>query len=167
MDVVFSVLKALDFETTTFWCQVGLFFVLHFSLNFLVYQPIMDARNARDAKIAVKLAAAEEATEVARKLKEEYEEKVRVARLGGQAGLAEVTEKAEAERKERVDKAREKAGKILADAQAEAEAAREKAAATVKKQSEEVAQAIARRLISSSLDAKDSKPLLAKVGGGK
>lgn len=167
MEVIWSVLQNLGFETTTFFCQVGLFFFLHFTLNFLVYQPIIEARNARDGKIAGNLAVAEAATEAARKLKEEYEEKVRDARSGGQSGLAKVTEEAEVARKARVDKAREQASQILAEAQAEAQAAREKAAATVTEQSEAVAKAIASRLISSSLDTKDSEPLLAKVGGGK
>lgn len=167
MDVIASVLKSLGFETTTFISQVCLFFFLHFSLNFLVYQPIMAIRNKRDGKMAKDLATAEAAAEEARKLKENYEEKVREARSGGQAGLAEVTAAAEAARKARLDEARAEATKILAEAQAEAEAARETADATVAEQSETVAKAIASRLLSSSLDAKDSKPLLAKVGGKK
>ena len=63
MDVVWSILGSLNFETTTFFCQIGLFFLMHYTLNWLVYQPIMQIRERRDKKIASGLAAAEAAAE--------------------------------------------------------------------------------------------------------
>ncbi len=165
MEVIGSILKNLGFEQTTFFCQVGLFFLFHFSLNFLVYQPLMEMREKRDSKIARELAEAEAKTEEARKLKEDYEQKVRAARSEGQAGLAEVTEAAEAERKQRLEKAREEAQKIVAEARAEAESAREKAEKTVEDESEKVARAITKRMLRASLEPRDSEPLWAKIGG--
>ena len=165
MEVVWSVLESLHFESTTFFCQVILFGVMHYSLSFLVYQPIMQIRDRRDRKIATSLAAAESAAAEARRLKEDYEEKVRSARAEGQMSLSAATEKAEAERVERLAKAREKATEMLAKANADAEAAREKAEETIVSQSEDVAKAIASRLLVASLGKTDSKALVKKVSG--
>ena len=167
MDIIWTVLSSLNFESTTFFCQIILFFVLHYSLKFLVYTPIMEIRDRRDKRIASNLAAAEAAAEAARRVKEEYEERVRSARAHGQSALAQATAAAEAERKSRVDKAREAAGKLLEDAKAEATAAREKAEGTIEGQAETVARAIASRLVVSSLGAAEAAPVLAKIGGDR
>lgn len=165
MDVIWSVLSSLHFESTTFFCQIALFTLLHFSLNFLVYQPIMKIRDLRDNKIASSLAAAEAATEAARRVKDEYEERVRAARAEGQAALATATTTAEAERVARVDKARTDAGRMLDEAKAEAAAAREQAEGTIETQAEKVAKAIASRLVSGALGQAEAAPVLAKIGG--
>lgn len=165
MDIIWTILSSLHFESTTFFCQVALFFVLHYSLQFLVYTPIMQIRDLRDKRIATNLAAAEASAAAARALKEQYEERVRQARSEGHAALGAVTLAAETARKSRVDKAREEASRILEQARAEAEAAREKAEKTVGAQSEEVAKAIASRLVSAALEASDAQPVLAKIGG--
>lgn len=166
MDVIRSVLASLHFESTTFICQVVLFFVLHYSLKFLVYQPIMEIRDRRDKKIASSLLAAESATEEARRLKQDYEDKVRSARAEGHSQLALATEEVEAERKLRIAKARLEADRLLSEARAAAVVAREKAEDTIGSQSETVAKAIASRLLESSLGKADSRELVAKVGGG-
>ena len=165
MDVVWSVLQSLDFDATTFTCQIILFSLLHFSLNFLVYQPIMQIRDRRDRKIATSLAAAESAAAEARRLKSDYEEKVRGARADGQLALQKATDEAELSRKARVEKAREEAARILREARGEADAALAKAEETLDSQSDVVAKAIASKLLSSSLDGKDSKKLIADMGG--
>ena len=165
MDIIWTVLESLHFESTAFFCQIGLFFFMHFSLNYLVYQPIVEIRARRDARIASNLAAADAAASAARKLKEEYEERVRAARSEGQAALAQATAAAEADRKARVDQAREQADKMLAEAKVEAAAARERAEATVASQSEQVARAIASRLVASSLSEIEAGPVLARIGG--
>lgn len=165
MDVVMTVLQSLDFDKTTFLCQAGLFFVLHFSLNFLVYQPIMQIRDSRDKKIATSLASAEAAAAEARRLKSEYEEKVRGARAEGQLALQKATDEAEVERKARVEKAREEAAAILKAAREEADATLAKAEETLEAQSEKVAVAIASKLLTASLGKGDSKELISKLGG--
>lgn len=165
MDIIWTVLSSLHFESTAFFCQIILFFTLHYSLKFLVYTPIMQIRDLRDKRIAKNLAEAEAAAEAARRVKDEYEGKVRQARADGQAALGVATVEAEAARKARVDKAREQAGKILDDAKAEATAARVKAEGTMESQVEAVAQAIATRLVSSSLGSAQAQPVLAKIGG--
>jgi F-type H+-transporting ATPase subunit b len=167
MDIIWTVLTSLHFESTTFFCQVALFFILHYSLKFLIYTPIMEIRDRREKRIASNLAAAEAATAEARRLKEDYEERVRGARAEGQAALATATAEAEAERKARVERAREQASKILEEAKAAAVAAREQAEATIEAQSEQVAKAIASRLVVASLGEAEAKPVLAKIGGGK
>ena len=164
MDVVWTVLQSLDFDTTTFFSQIVLFFVLHFSLNFLVYQPIMEIRNHRDKKISTSLAAAEAAAAEARRLKESYEEKVRGARVEGQLALQKATEVAEAERKERVDRAREQAAKVLQTARDEAEATLAKAEETLESQSTAVAKAIVLKLLTASLGKAEGEQLASKLG---
>lgn len=165
MDVVLKVLSSLDFDLTTFICQFALFFVLHFSLDFLVYRPIMEIRNLRDKKIATSLAAAEEAAAEARRLKSDYEEKVRAARAEGHMALQKATETAEAERKERVEKARADAAEILQAARAEADAALAEAEQSLATQSEAVAKAIAAKLVTSSLGSSEGQEIVAKMGG--
>jgi F-type H+-transporting ATPase subunit b len=165
MDVVWSVLQSLDFNAVTFGSQILLFFVLHFSLNFIIYQPIMEIRDRRDQKIASSLAGAEAAAEEARRLKSEYEEKVRDARAEGQVALQKATEAAEAERKTRVEKAREEAAVILREAREEADEALSKAEATLESQSEQVAKAIASKLLTASLGESEGKELVSKFGG--
>ena len=165
MDVIWSVLESLHFEKYTFWCQVGLFFVMHYALKALVYTPIMEIRDRRDAKIAASLATAEAAAATARKMKSDYEEQVRGARAEGQASLLAASEAAEAERKNRVEQARTKAAGILAAAREEADAALAKAEETLESQSEVVAKAIASKLLTSSVGASDGKALVAKLGG--
>lgn len=167
MNVVWTVLEGLGFELTTFLSQVTLFFVLHGTLNFLVYQPIMDIRNLRDRKIATGLATAEAAAAEARSLKSEYEEKVRNARAEGQIAILKATEEAEAQRKERVDRARAEAAKILQAARDEADAILAKAEETLDVQSEAVAKAIATRLLNSSLGKVDGEAIAAKLGGAR
>lgn len=165
MDVIWTVLAGLHFQSTAFFCQLVLFFFLHYTLKFLVYSPIMEIRDRRDKRIASNLAAAEAATEAARRIKDEYEERVRAARSEGQVALAAATAAAEAERKSRVDKAREDAGKLIEEAKAEAAAIREKAEATIESQSETVAKAIASRLVAAALTDVEAQPVLAKIGG--
>ena len=165
MEVVENVLRALDFDLTTFICQFVLFFVLHFSLNFLVYQPIMEIRNLRDKKIANSLAAAEEAAAEARRLKNDYEEKVRAARADGQLALQKATDAAEADRKERVERARVEAAKVLQTAREEADAAIAEAEQTMEAQSEVVAKAIAAKLLTASLGQSEGQEIVAKLGG--
>ncbi len=167
MDVIWSVLEGLDFEPTTFTLQVILFCVLHVSLDFIIYRPLMHMRNKRDARLASSLAAAETAAAEARGMKDSYEETVRAARAEGQVTLVKATEVAEAERKARVDKAREEAGEILAQARAEAEAARAKALAGAQAQAEEVCSALLERLFVASLGSDKGRELATKVGGAK
>ncbi|MFA7480246.1 MAG: ATP synthase F0 subunit B [Vulcanimicrobiota bacterium] len=165
MDVVLKVLSSLDFDLTTFLCQGALFFVLHFSLNFLVYQPIMEIRNLRDKKISGSLAAAEDAAAEARRLKSDYEEKVRAARAEGQLALQKATDEAEAERKSRVEEARAEAARVLQAARDEANAALAEAEQTLEAQSTEVARAIAARLLTASLGSSEGQEIAARMGG--
>lgn len=164
MDVVFKVLESLDFDTTTFFSQIALFFVLHFSLNFLVYQPIMEIRNRRDKKISTSLAAAEAAAAEARRLKSDYEEKVRGARAEGQLALLKATDLAETERKERVERARVEAATILQAARDEAEATLAKAEETLEAQSTAVAKAIASKLLTASLGPAEGEKIASRLG---
>lgn len=165
MDVVLSVLESLDFDLTTFLCQVGLFFTLHGFMHVLVYQPIMTIRDSRDKKIATSLAGAEAAAAEARRLKSDYEQKVRQARAEGQVALQKATEAAEAERKTRVEKARAEASETLSKARGDAEVVLAKAAETLESQSEQVAEAICSRLLTASLGESDGKAILSKLGG--
>lgn len=165
MEIIKNVLASLDFDGTTFICQVILFFVLHFSLNMLVYQPIMQIRNRRDKKIADSQAAAEAAKEEVRRLKEDYEQKVRGARAEGQMALQKATEIAEAERKSRIEKARKEASDILEAARKEADEVMSKAEESLETQSEDVAKAIVSKLLSASLGDDDGKAIVAQLGG--
>ena len=165
MEMIWSILEGLHFESTTFFCQVSLFFLMHFLLTGLVYTPIMEIRNERDAKIGGRLAEAEKKAATARSLKEEFEAKIREARIEGQALVASETAKAEQARKVKVDEAREKASVILEEARAKAAAQREAALATVEQQVEHVSVVIAKQILRGSLAPEHSQVAEAKLGG--
>ncbi len=165
METVWSVLESLSFEPTTFFCQIGLFFLLHGCLTWLVYNPIMTVRNERDAKMGGRLAKAEAKAAKARRLKEEFEAEVRQARLEGQAMVVEETARAEQAAKEKVDQAREQAREILEKAQAEVAKERETALEGMEDTIDDVALSIARQIVKNSLAADDSQSVLAKLEG--
>lgn len=167
MSAIWTVLDGLNFEPTVFFCEIALFLALHFVLNWLIYQPIIEVRNRRDAKISLGLAAAQEATEAAQKLKVEYDEGLRLARLEGQTAMARAVEESEAACKVRVDRAKAEAARVLDEARSEAESARAKAEAALGVEVEAVAKSLISQLISSSLGAKESAPILAKIRGKK
>ncbi len=167
MNVIWSVLEGLGFEPTTFFLQIFLFFVLHFSLNFLIYQPIVEMKDKRDARLAKNLREAEKSAAEARRLKEQYEQQVRTARVESQTALLLATESAEAEGKARVAKAREEAGKIMAQARTEAQAARDKAFADAQAESQKIADAIIERLFTASLGESKGRDVAVKLGGAK
>ena len=125
----------------------------------------MTIRDRRDKRIADNLAVAESAAAEARRLKDEYEQKVRQARAEGQVALQKATEVAEAERESRVEKARAEASKVLTAAREEAEAVLVKAGDTLESQSEQVATAICSKLLKSSLGDSEGKAILSKLGG--
>lgn len=165
MKAIESILSSLNFESTTFFCQIFLFYVMHYSLNWLVYQPLIRVRDSRDSKIAKGLAGAEAAAAEARRLKEDYEEKVRGAKAEGQLAIQKATEAAEADRKARLEAAREKAAEVLQNARAEADDALTKAESILDTQASQVAQAIAKKLVTASLDGSDRESVLGKIGG--
>lgn len=167
MDVIWSVLSGLHFEPTTFFCQIALFMVMHWVLDALIYQPIVEMRQLRDKRLSSGLEAAEAAASGAAALKAQYDAQVKQAHSAGRLELAQAVALAEAKGKERVEKAQAEAEKILSKARAEADAARKKAEETVDAQSELVAQALARQLVSSCLDGDGAAPVLAKIGGGR
>lgn len=165
MDVVWAVLQSLNFDATTFFIQIALFFVLHSSMSFLIYKPMMKIREERDQKISQGLGDAEEAASEARRLKNDYEEKVRLARAEGRDALQQAIEIAERERKTRVDKARDEAAQLLRTAREEAEAGLAAAEGELDSQSDLIAKAIVSRLVTSSLGATEGDRLLSKNGG--
>lgn len=165
MDIIWTVLESLHFEATTFWCQVALFFVLHFSLKGLVYGPIMEKRNERDNAIATRLAEAENLRVEATSRRDEYQEKLRQARHESQVAVAEATRRAEEARASRLDEAREKARKVQDEAQAQVAEERAKALESFDQQVEEISLKIVSRLLSGPLSEGDQKKLMAKMRG--
>lgn len=165
MDIVWSVLESLHFEATTFWCQVALFFVLHFSLTGLVYNPIMKIRDERDSKIGGRRAEADAMAAAARQLKEEFDAKLREARQKGQAQLNAELQTLEEERQKKLAEAKARAREIMEKAEARVAAEREEALGTLEKQVDTVAVSIASTLLKGALDDKDSEPLVAALKG--
>ena len=66
MEIIQSVLKSLSFDPFLFWVQFIMFFVLHYTLKYLLYGPLMRVRAERDSKVSGKLKEAENVAAAAR-----------------------------------------------------------------------------------------------------
>jgi len=165
VETVNGVLQSLSFSLPTFVLQLVLFMVLHGTLSVVLYGPLTRARNERDGQIAGRLAEAEAATANARRLQTEYDEQLKALRqeLAGQT--RDTIEAVEKEGAALLGKAREEAGKILADGQVAVEAQQRDARAGMAAQADRLAKQIAQRIIDTTLTDKPKEQALAKLGG--
>lgn len=165
MEVIVGVLQSLHFSLPTFVLQLVLFLVLHGTLQVVLYGPLIKARNQRDGQIAGRLSEADAAAANARRLQTEYEEQLKALRqeLAGQT--RDTIESVEKQGAAQLAEAREKAGKVLAEAQAAVEAHQREARAGLSAQADKLAKQIAQRIIDTTLTDKSKEQALAKLGG--
>ncbi|MBI3926288.1 MAG: F0F1 ATP synthase subunit B [Armatimonadetes bacterium] len=152
METITNVLSALNFESTTFMLQFALFMVLHWTLKFVIYNPLVEVRNKRDRDIAERLAAAEKMAAEARAMKESYDQSLREVRKIAQAELAERTSQAEKKRTQLVSAARDEARSFLDEARSEVDKQRQQAMAKLDEQVGELSFKVGARLLEGALD---------------
>lgn len=102
----------IDWFTVT--AQVVNFLILVWLLKHLLYQPILDAIDAREARIAAELADADAIRSEARQQRSEFLQKNEAFEQERAARLLQVTEEARIERQKRLEEARRAGDALLA-----------------------------------------------------
>ncbi len=135
------------------------FLTLLIILGKYAWKPLLGALNAREKGIQDNIDDAKRQRNEAEKLLAEYREQLAEGRRQAQAMVAEGREAADALRKELEVKAREETQAMLANARREISREREAAVEAVRRESVDVALAVASRLLSERLDADRDRQL--------
>lgn len=163
MDIIWSVLNSLKFDPVLFWFQFIAFFLFHGFLKLTLYGPLLKVREERDSKVSGKLKEAEDVAAAARKLKTDYDEAIRVAKLEAQGVLAQADQEGKRLKEARVAEAREEARKILEATQEKVNAERQTALSHLQSDIKELSASIVERLVAPSLKGADKDKLLTKI----
>lgn len=141
-----------------FWTVVT-FLTLLYVLRRFAWSPILGALAAREKGIQDNIDDARRQRDEAEALLAEYREQLAEGRRQAQAMVAEGREAADALRKELEAKAREETQAMLANARREISREREAAVEAVRRESVDVALAVASRLLSERLDSQRDRQL--------
>lgn len=152
-DSLFSVNLGL-----AFWTLLT-FITLLVILGKYAWGPLLGALDKREKGIQDNIDDAKRQRDEAEKLLAEYREQLAEGRRQAQAMVAEGREAADALRKELEAKAREETQAMLANARREIAREREAAVGAVRRESVDVALAVASRLLSERLDADRDRQL--------
>lgn len=150
-------LFSIDFGLA-FW-NVLTFLTLLVVLGVFGWRPMMAALDAREKGIQDNIDDARRQRDEAEALLTEYREQLAEGRRQAQAMVAEGREAADALRKELEAKAREETQAMLANARREISREREAAVEAVRRESVDVAIAVASRLLSERLDSQRDRQL--------
>ncbi|MEW6277309.1 MAG: F0F1 ATP synthase subunit B [Candidatus Eremiobacterota bacterium] len=163
MELLSSVLETLHFDPILFGFQFCSFFVLHFLLKVIIYDPLMAARRERDQKIGGKLQEAESLAAQARAVKDRYDEAIHQARLEAQQLLQTATREAEQEKAVKVAGAREEARQVVEEAEAGIQRQREEALKELEGDIKSLSTSIVERLLDKTLEASARDRVLTRV----
>lgn len=143
---------------TAFWTLLT-FLTLLFILGKYAWGPLLGALDKREKGIQGNIDDAKRQRDEAEALLAEYREQLAEGRRQAQAMVAEGREAADALRKELEAKAREETQTMLANARREITREREAAVEAVRRESVDVALAVASRLLSERLDSQRDRQL--------
>lgn len=143
---------------TAFWTLLT-FGALLLILGKYAWKPLLGALDAREKGIQDNIDDARNQRDEAEALIAQYREQLAEGRRQAQAMVAESREAADALRKELEAKARADAQEILAGARREIDRERKAAVEAVRRESVDVALAVASRLISERLDSSSDRQL--------
>ncbi len=127
-------------------------FTLFLIASHLLFNPVRDMMEKRQARIKDELDTAASDMENARALKEEYESKLKEVDKEAEAILAEARKKALANENKIVADAKEEAARILERAGVEAELEKKKAADEVKREMVVLASMMAAKVVNAAID---------------
>lgn len=127
-------------------------FTLFLIASHLLFNPVRDMMEKRQARIKDELDTAASDMENARALKEEYESKLKEVDKEAEAILAEARKKALANENKIVADAKEEAARILERASVEAELEKKKAADEVKREMVVLASMMAAKVVNAAID---------------
>ena len=127
-------------------------FALFLIASHLLFNPVRDMMEKRQARIKEELDTAASDMENARALKEEYESKLKEVDKEAEAILAEARKRALANENKIVADAKEEAARILERAGVEAELEKKKAADEVKREMVVLASMMAAKVVNAAID---------------
>lgn len=127
-------------------------FALFLIASHLLFNPVRDMMEKRQARIKDELDTAASDMENARALKEEYESKLKEVDKEAEAILAETRKRALANENKIVADAKEEAARILERAGVEAELEKKKAADEVKREMVVLASMMAAKVVNAAID---------------
>jgi len=135
-------------------------FVLFLGGSFFFFNPARKFLDKRKQSIADDIEAAEKEKSEAERLKNEYEEKLKNVDAEVEGILSDARQRALANENRIVADAREEAGKIIDNAHREANLEKQKVADEVKQEVINVAEAMAGKIVASSMSDADQRRLL-------
>lgn len=135
-------------------------FVLFLAGSYFLFNPVRSFLERRKQKIADDIQAAKDDKEEAKRLKEEYEEKLKDVDSKVEEILADARKKALANAEKTVNNARSEADRIIDNANHEAALEKKRVANEVKEEIVNVASEMAGRIVENSMDDETRKRLL-------
>lgn len=138
-------------------------FVLFVFLSKLLFNPVRELLEKRQAKITEDLDAAEKAKEDTIHIKEEYEGKLRNVQKEAEGILSESRKKALAQEKEIVDEAKAEAHRIRVRADKDIELEKNKVKDEVKQEMISIASAMAGKIIETSISKEQQSDLIEET----
>ena len=128
-------------------------FVLFLIMSYFLFNPARKMLNGRKEKIQNELETAKQDMENARKLKEEYETKLKDIDKEAEGILSEARRKALGNENQIIAQAKEEAARIVDRSRVEAELEKQKMSDDVKKEIISVASLMAGKVVAASVDA--------------
>lgn len=138
-------------------------FVMFILLSFILFNPVKNMLKKRQDKITSDRENAEADKKEALALKQEYEEKIKLADKEAESILSDARKTAMHNEQKIVDEAKQEAARIIARAGKEAELERQRVADEVKQQIIAVAQVMAAKVVAKSLDDADNDALIEET----
>ena len=135
-------------------------FVLLAVMSYFLFNPARKMLNERQAKIQGELADAASNMEEAKRLREEYEAKLRDVNKEVESILSDARKRALANENQIVAQAKEEAARIMERARTEAELEKQKVSDEVKKEIISVASLMAGKVVAASIDTKVQNQLI-------
>ena len=132
-------------------------------LSYLLFEPARNLLKKRQEKIDNDIKSAQENRELAEKLKNEYDEKLKQVDKESEQILTEARKKALKREDEIVDEAKKEASKIVERANKEAELEKSKMKDEVKKEMISVASLMAGKIVAESIDEKKQESLIEET----
>lgn len=129
-------------------------FVMVTFLSYLLFNPARDFLKKRQDKIKADIDEAADSKEEARRLKEEYDAKIRGIEAEAEEILSQARQKALGSEAKIIAEAKEEAARIIARANAQVELERKAAADDMKKEMVAIASMIAQKAVAGAVDAK-------------
>lgn len=150
MERLFNLDPQLLFDAAVLAVSV---FVMFTFLSYLLFNPVRDMLKKREDRVKNDIQTAEENREEARKLKADYEARIRNIEKEAEMILTEARQKALKNEAKILDDAKEEASRIVARAAAQIELDKKKAADDMKKEMISIASLIAEKVVAASMTA--------------